>query len=69
MSSGLHLSLIAEFSSYGNDWAVNEPLVGSIVNLSECVVIPAGNGEGGDKADTSEAEEISHVHESKSVEY
>ena len=68
MSSGLHLTLIAELSGSGNHWAVNEPLVGGIVDLCECIIVSARDCEGWGKADTSEAEEVRHVHESEGVE-
>ena len=69
MSSGLNVPLVAEFSGGSDDRAVNKPLVGGVVNLGEGVVIPAGNGKGGGEADTSEAEEVGHVHEGQSVEH
>ena len=63
-SSGLHLTFIAELSCSGNHGAVNEPLVGGVVDLSECVVVSARDGEDWGQANTSEAEEVCHVHES-----
>ena len=68
MSGWLYLAFIAELSCDCDNRAVNEPLVGGVVDLSEGVVVSAGDSKSGKETDTSEAEEICHVHEGKSVE-
>jgi hypothetical protein len=46
MADRLHILIKAEASCSLDDWAINEQLVCSIIDLSEGIIVSAGNTEG-----------------------
>ena len=68
VANRLNMSSKTEVSGRLNDRAVNKPLVSGIVNLGERIVVATRDGESGDKPNSSEAEEVSHIHEADCVE-
>ena len=67
MSDRLHVFVKAEASCSIDDWTINKHLVYSIIDLSETIIVSAGNTESWGQSYSSESEEVSKVHEAKRV--